>query len=229
MANKNKFPDLPRIPAIAGIRIAGIAAGLKDNGKHDLFVAELAPGKAVAGTLTRSLCPGAPVEWNKRQLSAGKVRAIVASSGNSNVFTGKQGRDLVANTAVAAAKAVGCRPAQVLLASTGIIGEKRETTFVSDKVSAAFRKLTKTGWYDSARSIMATDRFPKAAVRKVKIGNVEVSLEGIAIGDVAIAESGETVSGFDADTVVRHLKSDQVQISVDIGIGRGKARAWAAL
>ena len=394
MANKNKFPDLPRIPAIAGVRIAGIAAGLKDNGKHDLFVAELAPGTTVAGTLTRSLCPGAPVEWNKRQLPAGKVRAIVASSGNSNVFTGQQGRDLVANTAAAAAKAVGCRPAQVLLASTGIIGEKLETTFVSDKVPAAFRKLTKTGWHDSARSIMTTDRFPKAAVRKVKIGNVEVSLAdiakgsqmiapdmgtmlcflftdaklppkilqsclkravdrsfncisvdgdistsdtvllsatgqvtrqpqidragdpalrdfrsvledmtrelalmiahdgaksgrlltcdvvgaesarsarnigrsivdstlvrvgitgaepragrivmavgkagekadrdrlGIAIGDVAIAESGETVSGFDADTVVRHLKSDQVQISVDIGIGRGKARVWAAL
>ena len=51
----------------------------------------------------------------------------------------------------------------------------------------------------------------------------------IAIGDVAIAEGGETVSGFDADTVVRHLKSDRVQISVDIGIGRGKARVWAAL
>ena len=52
---------------------------------------------------------------------------------------------------------------------------------------------------------------------------------GIAIGDVAIAEGGETLSGFDADTVVRHLKSDRVQISVDIGIGRGKARVWAAL
>ena len=71
MANKNKFPDLPKIPAIAGVRIAGIAAGLKDNGKHDLFVAELAPGTTVAGTLTRSLCPGAPVEWNKRQSSGG--------------------------------------------------------------------------------------------------------------------------------------------------------------
>ena len=87
MAKKNEFPDLPRISAIAGVRIAGVAAGLKDNGKHDLFVAELAPGTTVAGTLTRSLCPGAPVEWNKRQLPAGKVRAIVASSGNSNVFT----------------------------------------------------------------------------------------------------------------------------------------------
>ena len=396
MANKNEFADLPKIPAIAGVRIAGVAAGLKVNGKHDLFVAELAPGTTVAGTLTRSLCPGAPVEWNKQHLPAGKVRAIVASSGNSNVFTGQQGRDLVANTAAAAAKAVGCRPAQVRLASTGIIGEKRETTFVSDKVPAAFRKLTKTGWHDSARSIMTTDRFPKAAVRKVKIGNVEGSLAGIAkgsqmiapdmgtmlcflltdaklpakvlqsclkravdrsfncisvdgdtstsdtvllsatgqvkrqprveragdlelrdfrsaledmtrelalmiardgaksgrlltcdvvgaesargarnigrsivdsmlvrvgiagaepragrivmavgkagekaardrlaiaiaIGDVAIAEGGETVSGFDADTMVRHLKSDRVQISVDIGIGRGKARVWAAL
>ena len=138
MANKNQFADLPKIPAIAGVRIAGVAAGLKVNGKHDLFVAELAPGTTVAGTLTRSLCPGAPVEWTKQRLPAGKVRAIVASSGNSNVYTGQQGRDLVANTAAAAAKAIGCRPAQVLLASTGITGEKRETTFISDRVPAAF-------------------------------------------------------------------------------------------
>lgn len=196
MAKNENFPDLPKIPAIAGVRVAGIAAGLKDSGKHDLFVAELAPGSTVAGTLTRSLCPGAPVEWNKRHLPAGKVRAIVASSGNSNVFTGQQGRDLVANTAAAAAKIVGCRPAQVMLASTGVIGEKRETTFVSDKVPGAFKKLTKTGWHDAARSIMTTDRFPKAAVRKVKIGNVDVSLAGIAKGSQMIAPDMGTMLCF---------------------------------
>ncbi|MEC7574512.1 MAG: bifunctional ornithine acetyltransferase/N-acetylglutamate synthase, partial [Pseudomonadota bacterium] len=103
MAKKpqNAFPELPKIPAIAGVRIAGVAVGLKDNGKHDLFVAELARGSTIAGTLTRSRCPGMPVEWSKRQLPGGKVRAIVASSGNSNVFTGGQGRQLVENTAAA--------------------------------------------------------------------------------------------------------------------------------
>ena len=142
-----KTPSLnsQKIPAIAGVRIAGVAAGLKDNGKHDLFVAELARGSTIAGTLTCSRCPGMPVEWSKRQLPGGKVRAIVASSGNSNVFTGGQGRQLVENTAAAAAKLIGCRKSEVFLASTGIIGEKKEVTFVADKVPVGVKALRKCG------------------------------------------------------------------------------------
>ena len=64
------------------------------------------------------------------------------------------------------------------------------------KSRRAFRKLTKTGWHDSARSIMTTDRFPKAAVRKVKIGNVEVSLAGIAKGSQMIAPDMGTMLCF---------------------------------
>ena len=190
------FPELPRIPGIAGVRIAGVAAGLKDNGKHDLFVAELARGSTIAGTLTRSRCPGMPVEWSRRHLPGGRVRAIVASSGNSNVFTGGQGRTLVENTAAAAAKLVGCRTSEVFLASTGVIGEKKDVTFVADKVPVAHRRLSKTGWHDAARSIMTTDRFPKAAVRKVKIGNVDVTLAGIAKGSTMIAPDMGTMLCF---------------------------------
>ncbi len=190
------FPELPKMPGVAGVRIAGVAAGLKDNGSHDLFVAELTPGSTIAGTLTRSRCPGMPVEWNKRRLPGGKVRAIVASSGNSNVFTGDQGRKLVENTAAAAAKLIGCRKSEVFLASTGVIGEKKETRFVADKVPVGVKALKKTAWHDAARSIMTTDRFPKAAVRKVKIGAVDVTLAGIAKGSTMIAPDMGTMLSF---------------------------------
>ena len=196
MPEKDAFPPLPKIPSVAGVRISGVAAGLKDNGKQDLFVAELVPGSTIAGTLTRSRCPGMPVEWSKRQLPGGKVRAIVASSGNSNVFTGGQGRKLVENTAAAAAKLIGCRTSQVFLASTGVIGEKKETRFVADKVPMGVKALKKTAWHDAARSIMTTDRFPKAAVRKVKIGNVDVTLAGIAKGSTMIAPDMGTMLSF---------------------------------
>jgi len=198
MAKKpqNAFPELPKIPTIAGVRVAGVAAGLKDSGKHDLFVAELARGSTIAGTLTRSKCPGMPVEWSKRQLPGGKVRAIVASSGNSNVFTGGQGRQLVENTAAATAKLIGCRKSEVFLASTGIIGEKKDVTFVADKVPVGVKALKKTAWHDAARSIMTTDRFPKAAVRKVKIGSVDVTLAGIAKGSQMIAPDMGTMLSF---------------------------------
>ena len=196
MPAEDDFPPLPKIPSILGVRVSGIAAGLKDNGKHDLFVAELVPGSTIAGTLTRSRCPGMPVEWSKRQLPGGKVRAIVASSGNSNVFTGSQGRKLVENTAAAVAKSVGCRTSQVFLASTGVIGEKKDIRFVADKVPMGVKALKNAAWHDAARSIMTTDRFPKAVVRKVKIGNVDVTLAGIAKGSTMIAPDMGTMLSF---------------------------------
>ena len=123
MAKNDKFPPLPKILSIVGVRVAGIVAGLKDNGKHDLFVAELAPDSTVAGTLTRSFCPGAPVEWNQRHLSAGKVRGIVASSGDSNVFSDQQGRELVANR-LRAARNLGRSIVDSTLVRVGIAGAK---------------------------------------------------------------------------------------------------------
>src|ERR1700761_1616118 len=81
-------PVLPRIP---GIRLGGIAIGLKKNGGRDLMLAELAPGSTIAGALTRSLCPSAPVDWCRHALKGGKARGIVVNSGNSNAFTGTAG------------------------------------------------------------------------------------------------------------------------------------------
>jgi len=57
----------------------------------------------------------------------------------------------------------------------------------------------------------------------------ERDLLGIAIGGIQIAEAGESVPDFDAKAVVKHLRSRQIQLTIDIGVGRGKARVWSAL
>ncbi|MDP6388370.1 MAG: bifunctional glutamate N-acetyltransferase/amino-acid acetyltransferase ArgJ [Alphaproteobacteria bacterium] len=187
------FPHMPRI---AGVRVAGLAAGLKPDGSHDLFMAELAPGSTVAGTLTRSGFPGAPVEWTRKHLPRGKVRAIVANSGNSNVFTGRAGPAQVEATAAAAAKLLGCPRSQVLLASTGRIGVKRAPDFVAAKLPRAKRKLKAGAWHDAARAIMTTDSFPKAARRTALIGGTRVTLAGIAKGCTMIAPDMGTMLSF---------------------------------
>ena len=79
--------------------------------------------RAWPACLTRSKCPSAPVEWCRAKLKGGKARALVVNSGNANAFTGKTGREAVTFTAKLAAQAAGCKPAEVFLASTGVIGE----------------------------------------------------------------------------------------------------------
>src|SRR6201990_2432781 len=115
-----RFPDMP---PVAGVRLATAAAGIRYAGRTDVLLALFDPGTAVAGVLTRSKCPSAPVDWCRARLKAGRGRALVVNSGNANAFTGKTGRDAAKFTANLAAKAVGCKPGDVFLASTGVIGE----------------------------------------------------------------------------------------------------------
>src|SRR5947209_15968902 len=114
---------VPDMPAIGGVRLATAAAGIRYRGRTDVLLAVLDKGTTVAGVFTQSKCASAPVEWCRAKLKRGEARALVVNSGNANAFTGKTGRQATALTASLAATAVGCRPDEVLLASTGVIGE----------------------------------------------------------------------------------------------------------
>ena len=114
---------VPGLPPLAGVRLAAAAAGIRYAGRTDVLLALFDPGTSVAGVLTRSKCPSAPVEWCREKLKSGKARALVVNSGNANAFTGKNGREATSFTAALAARASQCKPNEVFLASTGVIGE----------------------------------------------------------------------------------------------------------
>ncbi len=95
---------VPDMPAIAGVRLATAAAGIRYAGRTDVLLALFDQGTAAAGVFTRSKCPSAPVEWCRAHLKSGKsaknlARALVVNSGNANAFTGKSGRDACKFTA----------------------------------------------------------------------------------------------------------------------------------
>ena len=105
-------PDVPEMPAIAGVKLATAAAGIRYNGRTDVLLAVMDQGTTVAGVFTKSKCPSAPVEWCRAKLKAGKARALVVNSGNANAFTGKTGRQSTALTASIAAKDSKMAPAK---------------------------------------------------------------------------------------------------------------------
>src|ERR1700704_1789465 len=111
---------VPELPAIAGVRLATAAAGIKYAGRTDVLLALFDPDTAVAGVLTRSKCPSAPVDWCRARLKRGRARALVVNSGNANAFTGKTGRLAAQFTAKLAAAAAGCKADEIFLASTGV-------------------------------------------------------------------------------------------------------------
>ena len=186
----------PAMPAIAGVRLATAAAGIRYAGRTDVLLALLDPGTAVAGVLTRSKCPSAPVDWCRARLKTGRARALVVNSGNANAFTGKNGRQACALTAKFAATAVGCKSSEVFLASTGVIGEPLDARAFDRVMAGLAAAADPDGYGDAAKAIMTTDTFPKLATARVRLRGTDVTINGFAKGAGMIAPDMATMLAF---------------------------------
>src|SRR5665213_2706690 len=224
-----RFPDLA---SLAGVRLATAHCGIRYPGRRDLMLAVIEPGATIAGVLTRSATPGAPVDWCRKALKRGKARAIVVNSGNANVFTGRAGRVAVAKTAAALARLLDCDASETYVSSTGVSAEKFVTIRVKGAASdVAARRiglaignspLVKTaiaaGDANWGRIVMAVGKAGEKADR---------DRLSIAVGGVKIAAKGDAVPGYDEAPVARHMAGRDIEIAVDLGIGRGRWTVWS--
>src|SRR5450759_4874858 len=193
--------QVPDLPAIAGVRLATAEAGIRYAGRTDVLLALFDAGTTVAGVFTKSKCPSAPVEWCREHLKSGKssgglARALVVNSGNANAFTGKSGRAATRLTAEIAAKAAGCKPSEIFLASTGVIGEPRDASKFAPVMDGLAARAKAGDFLAAARAIMTTDTFPKVATAKARIGQATVTVNGIAKGAGMIAPDMATMLSF---------------------------------
>src|SRR5512135_396829 len=187
---------VPAMPAIDGMRLATAAAGIRYAGRTDVLLALFEAGTATAGVFTKSKCPSAPVEWCRAHVKAGKARALVVNSGNANAFTGKTGRAATKLTAEIAAKAAGCKAAEIFLASTGVIGEPLDAAKFAPVMDGLAARAKPGDFLAAARAIMTTDTFPKVATAKTRVGKVAVTINGIAKGAGMIAPDMATMLSF---------------------------------
>ncbi|MGH1504022.1 MAG: bifunctional glutamate N-acetyltransferase/amino-acid acetyltransferase ArgJ [Acidimicrobiales bacterium] len=193
-------PDaFPTLPAVRGVQLATLAAGLRYQGRADLFLATVPEGATVVGTLTRSLCPSAPVDWCRRLLPSGAGRAIAVNAGNANAFTGRHGATDVEATADAFADALGLTADDIYLSSTGVIGETLPMEAFTAAVPAVVAGLAPSdaaGWEAAANAIRTTDTFAKGAGVTIDVEGTEVHVVGIAKGSGMIAPDMATMLGY---------------------------------
>jgi glutamate N-acetyltransferase / amino-acid N-acetyltransferase len=186
----------PAMPAIDGVTLATAEAGIRYKGRTDVLYLALSEGTTVAGVFTRSRCPSAAVDWCRANLGRGTARALVVNSGNANAFTGLKGASAVARTADIASKAAGCAPREVFIASTGVIGEPLDAGKFEGVLTDCAARAASDRWEEAASAIMTTDTFPKMATRTAMIGDVEVTINGIAKGAGMIAPDMATMLAF---------------------------------
>jgi glutamate N-acetyltransferase / amino-acid N-acetyltransferase len=206
-------------PPLAGVRFATGQAGIKYRDRTDVLLAVMAPGTQVAGVFTKSKTASAPVIWCQKGLASGTARALVVNSGNANAFTGKAGMEGARKVAEAAAGAIGCRPQDVFLASTGVIGEPLPHAKITRVLGDLAESAAASGWRKAAEAIMTTDTFPKLSAATAYIDDTRVTIIGIAKGSGMIAPDMATMLSFlftDANipaAVLQPLLADGVEKS----------------
>ena len=148
----------------AGFRAAGVAAGIKKSGNHDVAVViNDGPITAAAGVFTSNRIKAAPVMWTQQVLTDGDLRAVVLNSGGANACTGPDGFADTHHTAEFAADLIGCGAGQVAVCSTGLIGERLPMDYLLPGVQVAITAAAVDGGSAAARAIMTTDSVPKTA------------------------------------------------------------------
>ena len=186
------FPDLP---PVAGLTFASGPCQVKYVNKTDVLLAQFAPGTVAAGVFTKSKTAAAPVDWCRAILSNPEARGLVVNSGNANAFTGRTGVETVEAMAACAAGLINCKPVQVYIAQTGVIGEPVAVERITDNLPGLYNTMG-SDWAGAAAAICTTDTYPKGAVRTVECGDKTVTIAGIAKGSGMIAPDMATMLGF---------------------------------
>ena len=173
------------VTAAAGIRAAGVACGIKPSGGPDLALVVGDPGTLAAGVFTTNRVVAAPVAWSRARLRASAdARVVVLNSGNANACTGRAGELAVLATVERAAAELGCRPEQVLVCSTGVIGVPPDVARLTAGTAAAVAALDRAGGQAAAEAILTTDTVAKQAGTRVRGG---VTVAGMAKGAAMLA------------------------------------------
>jgi glutamate N-acetyltransferase/amino-acid N-acetyltransferase len=183
------------VTAPLGFRAAAVAAGIKPD-RLDLALVVADSPCSAAGVFTTNLAKAAPVLVSSEHLASGRARAVVVNAGCANAGTGAAGLADAREMAAAASAAAGCAPAEVVVASTGVIGVRLPMDRVRAGIAAAAERLSRDGGAESARAIMTTDTKPKEVAVEGSIGGVPFLVGGMAKGAGMIAPNLATMLAF---------------------------------
>ncbi|MCA9529977.1 MAG: bifunctional glutamate N-acetyltransferase/amino-acid acetyltransferase ArgJ [Myxococcales bacterium] len=181
---------------MAGFRLAGVACGIKASGRPDLAAIVAERPVPTAAVFTRNLVRAAPVEVAAERVRRGRAQAILVNSGNANACTGAQGVRDAERTTGALARALGCEARHVLPASTGVIGQPLDVTAIVSGLPRLVDALDEGGAAAFADAILTTDRGPKLACARFRVGRRDATVLAIAKGAGMIHPNMATTLGF---------------------------------
>ncbi len=181
---------------IPGFLFNGIHVGIKDGGRRDLSLIYSQVPAIACGVFTTNDFKAAPVVLSMERIKRGKTQAILINSGNANAATGEQGYNDAVAMSRATAFGLGLSQRQVLVASTGKIGDRLPLEKIEAGIPCLISGLAEDRIIEAEEGIMTTDRFPKIEIRKRMVGARQITICGIAKGAGMIEPHMATMLSF---------------------------------
>ncbi|MBO4360730.1 MAG: bifunctional glutamate N-acetyltransferase/amino-acid acetyltransferase ArgJ [Eubacteriaceae bacterium] len=204
------------ICAPKGFKASGIHCGIRKNhDKKDLAMIVSDVTATAAAVYTTNLVKGAPITVTKDHLSDGLAKAVIVNSGNANTCN-SDGREVAEKMCGFVEKYAGVKAKDVIIASTGVIGQKLDTTPIENGMTELTQALSYDGCSDAASAIMTTDTVPKVIAVSFTVGGKEVKLGGIAKGSGMIHPNMATMLVFLTTDCAISSRMLQKALSTDI-------------
>ena len=204
---------------VNGIKLAVASSGVRYKDRSDLALMELAPDSAVAAVFTQNKFRAAPVNLCLEHLQLTQPRYLIINAGNANAGTGRQGELAATQTAEAVAQLAKVNKEQVLVFSTGVIGEPLDTNKIIAHLPACFDHLDQGNWLQASEAIMTTDTVAKAYSEKIPLAAANCTITGIVKGSGMIQPNMATMLAFIAtdlsikQATLKKILADNVELS----------------
>jgi glutamate N-acetyltransferase/amino-acid N-acetyltransferase len=205
-----------------GFQTAGVSCGLKKNEQKDLGLIYSEVPANVAGVFTQNRIQAAPVQLDRQRIGNGVCRALIVNSGNANCCTGAQGMRDAVDMAGYVAASLSIPEEEVLVSSTGVIGEPLPIEKIKNGIPTLIEALNGDGVHDLAEAIMTTDTQPKVVKRHGKLDGKKFTVTGVAKGSGMIRPDMATMLCFvmtDIKATPEMLK-EMLKTAVDSSLNR---------
>lgn len=204
------------VTAAQGYLASGIHCGIKKN-KKDLALVFCREPATAAGVYTQNRFQAAPVLVTRQHLADGTAQAVICNSGNANACSGEQGLRDAFRMADVTAESLNIHPGQVVVSSTGVIGEYLPMNLVEPGIRSIAGSLTREGGAGAAEAIMTTDLVSKESAYMLEIGGCNVTVGGMAKGSGMIHPNMATMLAFVTSDVAisKELLQKALKYTVD--------------
>ena len=185
-----------KIYPVEGIKLGSVYSKMYQKRRYDLSIIELCKNTIISGVFTNNKAKAAPVLITQKHIKNKNLKYLIVNAGNANAGTGVQGINDIKKYCKKLADISSCAFENILIFSTGVIGERIKVENINNAIPILFKKLKQDNWLNFSKSILTTDTCIKLVSKKIQIKNEPVVITGVAKGSGMIMPNMATMLSF---------------------------------